>query len=320
MKRIKNIYQQFCSIENLRLADKKARRGKAAQPGVIEFDKNPDSKLFLLHESLLNKTYRTSPYTIFTIKEPKEREIFRLPYFPDRIAHHAAMNVLHKMFIATFTADTYSCIEGKGIHGAVSAVKQALKDVPGTKHCLKLDIKKFYPNIDHVILKALLRRKIKDADMLLFLDEVIDSAPGLPIGNYLSQYFANFYLSYFDHWVKEVMGVKYYFRYADDIVVFASNKPYLHALLAEFKTYLDKELKLTVKSNYQIFPTEARGVDFLGYVFFHGYTRMRKTIKQNFARKIKQHRNPASIASYMGWAKAADCIRLIKKIVYDTAA
>src|SRR6185436_15260850 len=104
------------------------------------------------------------------------------------------------------------------------ALREALKDVPSTKYCLKLDIKKFYPSVDHDILKQLLRRKFKDPDLLWLLDEIIDSADGLPIGNYLSQYFANFYLTYFDHWLKEEERIGPYFRYADDLVFLSPDK------------------------------------------------------------------------------------------------
>jgi len=160
---------------------------------------------------------------------------------------------------------------------------------------LKLDIKKFYPNVDHEILKQLLRRKIKDSDLLWLLDEIIDSADGLPIGNYLSQYFANFYLTYFDHWIKEKKQVRYYFRYADDLVFLSSNKSDLHQLLYEIKNYLSNRLKLTVKENYQLFPVQARGIDFIGYIFYHTHTLLRKRIKQNFARTIKKNPNKQSI-------------------------
>jgi RNA-directed DNA polymerase len=133
----------------------------------------------------------------------RKGKYYRLPYFPDRITHHAVMNILEPIFMQLFTSDTYSCIKKRGIHAAALAVKKALRNEPATRYCLKLDIKKFYPNIDHQVLKHLLRRKFKDEDLLWLLDEIIDSAPGLPIGNYLSQYFANFYLTYFDHWIKK---------------------------------------------------------------------------------------------------------------------
>lgn len=317
MKRKNNLYQNIISTENLILADAKARKGKKDQYGVQLHDKNRDANIIALHEMLKNKTYKTSAYKKFLIYEPKEREIFCLPFFPDRIVHHAVMNYLEDVFISTFTADTYSCIKGKGIHAAASALREAMKDEEGTTYCLKLDIKKFYPNIDHEILKKLLRKKFKDADLLWLLDGIIDSADGLPIGNYLSQYFANFYLTYFDHWMKEVMCVKHYFRYADDIVILSDNKDHLHQLLADITLYLQIELKLTVKGNYQIFPVESRGVDFVGYVFRHKYTRLRKTIKKRFARMLVNRKNKASIASYKGWAIHCDSRNLLKKLLNE---
>ena len=317
MKRKGNLYQQIYSIENIELADSIARKGKSKQPGVIWHDKNRDTNILDLHEMLKNKTYKTSEYTTFTIFEPKERLIFRLPYFPDRITHHAVMNILEPIFVSTFTADTYSCIKGRGIHAAARAVKRALNDFENTQYCLKLDIKKFYPNIDHYILKQLLRKKIKDNDLLWLLDEIIDSTDGLPIGNYLSQYFANFYLAYFDHWIKEQKGVKYYFRYADDLVILSKDKKELHRLLADIREYLLNNLKLTIKSNYQVFPVKPRGIDFVGYVFYHTHTLLRKSIKQNFARMLKQNRNAQSIASYNGWAAHCNSTNLLKKLLNE---
>jgi hypothetical protein len=315
MKRVNNLFEKICSIENLQLADLKARKGKAMQYGVQLHDKNKEENILSLHNNLINKNYQTSAYSTFKIYEPKEREVFRLPYYPDRITHHAIMNVLEPVFISTFTKDTYSCIKGKGIHAAANAVKKALKDIASTTYCLKLDIKKFYPNIDHHILKQLLRKKIKEEDLLWLLDGIIDSAPGLPIGNYLSQYFANFYLTYFDHWIKEVKQVKYYFRYADDLVILSDSKHYLHQLLSDIRTYLQQQLKLTIKENYQVFPVAARSIDFVGYRFYHTHTLLRKSIKQNFARMISSRKNKASIASYNGWAKHCNSKHLLKKLL-----
>jgi len=314
MKRYGNLYQQICSIENLQLADAIAQKGKAKQYGVIAHNKNAATNIAKLHTMLLDKEYRTSPYTTFKVYEPKEREVFRLPYYPDRIVHHAIMNVLRPIMLSTFTADTYSCIEGRGIHAAARAVKQALKDVPGTQYCLKMDIKKFYPSINHETLKTLLRRKIKDCDLLSLLDGIIDSAAGVPIGNYLSQYFANYYLTWFDHWIKEQMQVRHYFRYADDIVILSANKQHLHFLLSQIKQYLHDNLQLQVKQNYQVFPVAARGIDFVGYKFYHTHTLLRKRIKQSFARAIAAGKPKESIASYWGWAKHCNSINLINKL------
>jgi RNA-directed DNA polymerase len=315
MKRIGNIYNSICSMDNLILADEKARKGKSWQYGVRVHDHDRHANLLTLHDMLISQTYKTSAYTIFKVFEPKEREVYRLPYFPDRITHHAIMNILEPIFVSVFTADTYSCIKKRGIHAAANGVKQSLKDAPGTQYCLKLDVKKFYPSVDHEVLKGLLRRKIKDNNLLWLLDEIIDSAPGLPIGNYLSQYLANFYLTYFDHWIKEEMRVVHYFRYADDLVILSHSKEYLHQLFQRVRQYLEQKLKLQVKSNWQIFPVISRGIDFVGYRFYHSHTLLRKTIKKNFARMVAQNKNDASVASYRGWAKHCNSNHLIKTLL-----
>ena len=317
MKRIGNLYQEIISINNLKLADKIARRGKSEQPAVKEHDQNREANITALHESLKNKIYRTSQYKIFIIREPKERVISRLPYYPDRIVHHAVMNKMEKIFVDSFTSDTYSCIKGRGIHKALRAVKEALRDRKNTQYCLKIDVRKFYPSIDHGILKQLLRKKIKDKDLLQLLDEIIDSADGLPIGNYLSQYFANFYLTYFDHWLKRVRRCAHYFRYADDMVILAATKNELHGMLQDIRTYLQSNLNLQVKDNYQVFPVEARGIDFVGYVIRHSHIRIRKSIKQNFAHAVARHGDRATIEAYKGWASHADAKHLLKKLLNE---
>lgn len=313
MKRIGNLYNDIISIENLNLADQKAQKGKLGQYGVQLHNRNKEAQILQLHKTLKAKKHKTSPYSTFKIYEPKEREIFRLPFFPDRIVHHAIMNKLKPIFVSTFTNDTYSCIEGKGIHAASNNLKKAFKDIQGTTYCLKLDIKKFYPNIDHAILKNLLRKKLKDQDLLTLLDEIIDSAPGVPIGNYLSQYFANFYLTYFDHWIKEQKKVKYYFRYADDMVLLSESKEQLQVFLSEIKEYLNANLKLTLKPNRGVFPTKL-GIDFVGYVHYHGYTLLRKSIKKDFARAIHKKKPQATINSYLGWLIHSDSNHLTKKL------
>lgn len=316
MKRRGGLYEKTCSKENLRLADIRARKGKQGQYGIVWFDRNREKNIDSLHKALINKTYRTSQYTTFIVREPKERIVYRLPYFPDRLVHHAALVWLEKFWTDSFVADTYSCIKGRGIHSAGEKLKLALKDTANAKYCLKLDVKKFYPSIDNEILKKIIRRKIKDKDLLWLLDEIIDSAVGAPIGNFLSQFFANLYLSGFDHWVKQNKKIKHYFRYCDDIVILGDNKEDLHTLLVEITAYLESNLKLTVKKNHQVFPVDARGIDFLGFVFRSTHTRLRKRIKQNFARAAKR-RNPQSIASYMGWALSSDSKHLVKKLLPD---
>lgn len=314
MKRLDNVFSQICDFDNLCLADINACKNKQHKREVIEHAKDWENNLIELRKSLLNKTFRTSTYKVFTIYEPKERIIYMLPYYPDRILHHAIMNVLEIWFVRQFTVDTFSSIRGRGIYGAFKAVQKALLNINETQYCLKLDIKKFYPSVDNNILKKLLLRKVKDGNLIWLLNEIIDSVEGLPIGNYLSQYLANFYLTGFDHWLKEVKRVKYYFRYADDIVILSDSKIYLHQLLIDIKEYLLLNLKLEVKSNYQIFSVEVRGIDFVGYVFRHKYILLRKSIKQNFCRMIKRNKNKKSLASYNGWLIHCDAKHLTKKL------
>ena len=309
MKRIGNLYEKICSIDNLILAEKKARRGKSKQRGVKLFDRNKEDNLISLHHVLVNLEYKTSKYHVFKIFEGKEREIFRLPYFPDRIVHHAIMNILEPIFVSTFTKDTYSCIKNRGIHKASHSLRKSLKSKE-FKYCLKLDIQKFYPNIDHTILKTLLRKKFKDRDLLKILDEIIESTEGIPIGNYLSQWFANFYLSDFDHWLKEIKSIKHYFRYCDDVCILGETKEELHRLLFNIRVYLHRELKLKIKSNYQIFLIKSRGIDFVGYVHYEDYTLLRPSIKRRFIRMIKHNKNNKSIASYNGWLTHCNSINL----------
>ena len=315
MKRKGNLYEQIISIPNLQMADMKARKGKGYQKSIVSHDKNRGPNIINLHHTLKNHKFVTSPYQTFIIKEPKERLIYRLPYYPDRIVQHAIMIVTKPYFVSTFTSDTYSCIKGRGVHKAVYKLQNTLLDKWNTKYYLKIDIKKFYPNIDHTILKQLLRKKFKDNDLLFLLDGIIDSADGLPIGNYLSQYLANFYLAYFDHWIKEIQKVIYYFRYADDMIFFSNSKKFLHSLLHNIKDYLKEKLNLVLKPNYRIVPMYC-GLDFLGYVFYHGYTRVRKGIKQACARMVSSIPTISSIYAYIGWFCHANTINLQNKLIY----
>ena len=325
MKRQNNLYNRICSRENILQAYHKARAGKSSSYGVKVFDSNLETNLEALYDDLDNDTYKTSEYSVFTIYEPKERIIFRLP-FRDRIVQHAIMNILEPIWVPVFIHNTYSSIKGRGIHAVVRDLKRDLKDTENTEFCLKLDIRKFYPSIDHEILKTVIRKKIKDERLLLLLDGIIDSAPGVPIGNYLSQFFANLYLSYFDHWLKETLKVKYYYRYADDMVILGATKPELHKIRVEIDHYLKENLNLDVKDNYQVFPVDSRGIDFVGYVFYHSHVLMRKTIKKRLCRKVaklNKRKNVTDkeykikIAPWIGWAKHCNSKHLLKTVLNE---
>lgn len=165
----------------------------------------------------------------------------------------------------------------------------------------------------------------KDEDLLWLIFEIIDStegSTGIPIGNYLSQYSGNFYLSEFDHWVKEECGVKHYYRYMDDIVILGDGKEQLHSLLRRIRVFFRGRLKLKIKENWQVFPVDIRGIDFVGYRCFGGYTLLRKSTAKTMKKKCTQylrkcrnggelnHKEWSSINSYLGWVVHCDAYRL----------
>lgn len=317
MKRVGGLYEKICSMENLKLAHKQARKGKTFYKEVQMVDANSDYYLGLLRDMLVNHTYKTSEYDVFTKQEGKKlRKIYKLPYFPDRICQWAILQVIEPYLIRNMTADTYSALPGRGTELARRKVVKALRnDREGTEWCLKIDVKKYYPSIDIDLLKMKYRRLFKDNELLWLLDEILDSCPdsGVPIGNYLSQYSGNIYLSDFDHRVKEVYKVKHYFRYMDDMVFFAATKEELQRLIVEIKAYLENELHLHVKESWSLFRIEDRGLDFVGYVFKHDTIRLRKTIAQSLKRtsakirwrvnndKMITRRLYFSINSLSGW-------------------
>lgn len=336
MKRVSNLYEQIISVGNLRLADEKARRGKANSYGVQAHDRNREANIQALHEALLTKTFRTSQYDVFTIHEPKERIIYRLPYYPDRIVHHAIMNVLEEIWVRTFTHNTFSCVKGRGIEGCAQYVTKIIRKYDGRPlYCLKIDIRKFYSSIKHRVLMKIVRRKIKDKDLLWLLDEIICSVEGdcnLPIGNYLSQYLANLVLCYFMHKINEVLKLDSA-EYADDIIFLADNKETLRDALNKFiRPYIEEELELKLKDNWQIFPIaenradrHGRALDFVGYKFYRRQKFIRKSIKQNFCRaaaRLNKRKRPLTAAEYkqavapwLGWAKHSNSKHLLKTII-----
>ena len=195
------LFDKICDIENIKFAHYNAQKGKKHYKEVKMINAHPDKYLIQIQDMLKNRAFRNSKYEIMTRKTDngKVREIFKLPYFPDRIIHHCILQIVGPLWLKSLIRDTYSSIKGRGIHDGVKRIKSALRDLDNTKYCLKMDVKKFYPSIDNEILKQIVRRKIKDKTILWLLDEIINSTKGVPIGNYLSQHFGNLYLSSYDH-------------------------------------------------------------------------------------------------------------------------
>lgn len=353
MKRIGNLYKKIISLENLELADRRARKGKADTYGVRVHDRHREEDLLKLHDALLTKTFRTSKYEVFTIREPKERLIYRLPYYPDRIVHHAIMNVLEPIWTRTFTGNTFSCVKKRGISACARHVERTIRKYDGKPlYCLKIDIRKFYPSIDHEVLKGIIRRKIKDKDLLWLLDEIIDSvngkgairniAPGpdgepmavavngigIPIGNYISQFLANLFMCYMLHEVNEERKIDCE-EYADDFVFYSESKERLRSFFKGFlRPYIESVLRLEVKGNWQIFPIaenrydrSGRGLDFVGFVFYRRQKSLRKSIKKRFCRRVSRLNKlhfvdgkgyKIAVAPWLGWARHSDSRNLLR--------
>lgn len=363
----KDLFNSICSMDNLYRAYQNAKSGKGWYKEVKQIEKRPFYYLAGLQYMLKNHLFKTSEYEIFILNEgKKKRDVYKLPFFPDRIAQWAILQVIEPFLVANMTADTYSAIPGKGIQPIVNDLRGyyktkrvdgkkksvwvpsiLLSDEENTRYCYKIDLHHYYQSINHEVLKQKFRKVFKDPELLWLLDEIVDSIntateedlielslsgeievdpnTGIPIGNYMSQYSGNFYLSSFDHWVKEELHVKHYYRYMDDVVIFASLKEELHEIHRKVTAYTRDYLHLNIKGNYQIFPTRVRGVDFVGYRFFGEYTLLRKSTAINFKRKMRACRKKmennipptysewCSFNSYKGWLGNCDSYRLFKK-------
>ena len=282
MRRYGNLWPQIIDFENLLQASQQAQQGKRFRPNVLAFNYNLDQELLRLQQELTDKTYRPGGYRTFHIEDPKPRLISAAPY-RDRVVHHALCNVIVPPIERTLIADTYANRTGYGTH---RALKRFIKFARSSRYVLQCDIRQYFPSIDHIHLKNILRRKVKCHDTLWLIDSIIDGSnlqggdvphfpgddlltplerrKGLPIGNLTSQFFANVYLSEFDHFVKEQLKAQKYLRYVDDFALFSDDYGFLADARHQMETYLATlRLKMhLVKS--QLFDIGV-GVNFVGF-------------------------------------------------------
>ena len=334
MKRKGNLMPKIVNYVNIEFAHKNAKKNKREKhkkEEIEEYEKNAEELNFDLIDMLSEGRYTSSNYRFYTIVDKgKEREIASLPYYPDRLVHWSVLNIVEKVFFPVFISSTYASIKGRGVDRALRELNKDLRKHKEMKYCLKIDVRKFFPNIDKEILKNLFRKVIKDKAVMIILDEIVDGYPksGIPIGNYTSQWFGNFYLAYFDHWVKEDKRVKCYHRYMDDMIFLGETKEELWALLDEIKAYLSSILKLEVKSNYQVFPIADRGVDFVGYKSYptkitirsaNKYRGIRRMNRIKYLKKLHgdnyyhSKRRQGQVSSYYGIFKRATGNKLINQ-------
>ena len=287
MKRAGNLYNLIAEPENLRLAFLKAARGKRAKPEVLAYTANLDGNLRLLREQLLSRCLDVGHYHFFTVYDPKER-IICAASFPERVLHHAVMNICEPVLERYAIYDSYACRAGKGMHAAILRAQAFARRF---SWYLKLDIRKYFDSISQETLISLLKRRFKDKDVLQLIRTILktystEPGRGLPIGNLISQHLANFYLGHLDHRVKETLHIRGYVRYMDDFVLFGDDKATLKTHLAAVRDFLEAELGLDLKANVQLNRC-GRGLPFLGYRVFPGRLTLGPRARLRFARKLR---------------------------------
>jgi len=306
MKTYKNLYPQITDWSNLLLAWKKARRGKRYKPAAAAFEQNLGEELLRLQQELEDGSYMPGGYRSFTIHEPKRRRISAAP-FRDRVLHHALCNVTEPIHERSFIRDCYANRKSKGSHKALDRCTQYMRHF---KYVMHMDIKQFFPAIDHEVLKNLLARSITCQPTLDLCDKIIDSGRGildgeydmvffpdddlfavnryrgLPIGNLTSQFWSNVYLNDLDHFVKRDLKCSGYARYVDDFLLFADDKRTLHQWRSKIIRFL-QTLRLTVhERRAQPRPVET-GITFLGFIVFPEYRRLKRTKGISYRRHLK---------------------------------
>ncbi len=336
MKKFDNKYNDIISVDNLLLAWQEFLKGKKKKEDVVLFQSKLMDNIFDLHNDLKNKTYKHGEYKAFKINDPKPRDIHKANV-RDRLLHHAIYRMLYPYFDKKFIYDSYSCRNEKGTHKAINRFRYFCRIVSknNTKTCfvLKCDIRKFFANIDHEILKSILSKYIEGKDVLWLLSQIIDSfnttsatnsamaefvaskGRGLPLGNLTSQLLVNIYMNEFDQFAKHDLKVKHYVRYADDFVVMSEDKVYLEKILEQMKEFLENNLKLQMYPNKVFIKTISSGVDFLGWVNFSNHRVLRTSTKRRMFKNIKKNTKKETTKSYLGMLSHGNGYKLQKRIL-----
>ncbi|MBI4089463.1 MAG: group II intron reverse transcriptase domain-containing protein [Candidatus Levybacteria bacterium] len=339
MKNFCYSYNDLIAISNLFQAWSEFRKGKSKRFDVQNFERRLEDNLFNLQRSLKNKTYRHGKYQSFYVNDPKQRHIHKA-CVSDRIIHHLLYNYLYEIFDRTFIFDSFSCRLGKGTHRGVLRLATFARKISKnyTRSCfaLKLDIKKFFASVDHKVLLNLLKKKIKDEDILWLIEQIIDSFHsksagvslarrglassnrGIPLGNLTSQIFANIYLNELDQFVKHKLKVKYYLRYADDFIVLDSDRSNCNQYTSILAQFLKDRLKLQLHPKKIMIRKLNWGIDFLDYIVLSYYILPRTKTKRRIFKKLEEKTGSSnfnqSLQSYLGYLKHANTHELTQEL------
>lgn len=316
------MFEKIISLENLYSAWEEFLRGKRNKADVQMFSLRLSDGILSLHHDLVNKSYTHGGYSAFKVSDPKPRQIHKAPV-RDRLLHHAMYRVLYPYFDTKFIADSFSCRNNKGSHRALYRFQRYVQIVGknNTKQCwiLKCDIRKFFANINHEVLLAILHRHITDANVLWLCERIVRSfesskGKGLPLGNLTSQLFANVYLNELDQFVKHRLRVKYYIRYADDFVLFSSCKNELEEYLLKIKSFLEESLKMSLHKDKVSIQSIGSGVDFLGWVHFPDHRVLRRATRKRIFRRLQTYHTPETLSSYKGLLKHGNAYKIKEQI------
>lgn len=344
MKRHGNLWNKIIDFENLLLAAQKAQKGKRFRENVLQFNFNLERNLIELQSELASLTYQPGAYTTFEIHEPKHRLISAAPY-RDRIVHHALCNIINPIFDRSFLSCSHANRTGYGTHRALRTFIQLTRS---HQYILQCDIQKYFPSIDHEILKTIIHNKIKCRDTNWLINSIIDASnpqfpvhnyfgddhlltplqrrKGLPIGNLTSQLFTNLYLNKFDYFIVENLKISNYIRYSDDFALFSNSHSALQQARENIEAFLEKiRLKIhPIKS--QIFETR-QGANFLGFRILphqirvrshnlkRGRRRLRQLLQQLDQGIITQHDLYSSLQSWFAHLNHADSWHLRQNIL-----
>lgn len=327
MKRSNIGIQDIATFENAEDAYRKARRCKRYREEVLIFTDNLEEELYSLVDDLSSGTYRQGKARRFVIYEPKKRDIYALP-FRDRVAQHMINSKIEPIIEKRFYYHSYACRKNKGMHKAADYAQECIRNLSfeGKQvYALKADIHKYFNSVDHEILKQILSRIFKEKGLLSLLFYIIDSygedGRGLPVGNLLSQLFANLVLNELDDFVKHELKEENYQRYMDDFVIFHNDREHLEEALQKIEAFLGERLKLTLNPKTQIINTK-NGLDFCGYRIYKDYRKIRKRSPKHIRAAIRAYRSGKITkekmlmiyASWEGHAEHADTYKLRRKI------
>jgi retron-type reverse transcriptase len=349
VKTYKNLYQYVWNFDNLYLAFRAARKAKRGRAAVASFEFDLEANLLQLEAELRDQTYRPGSYTNFYIYEPKRRLVSAAP-FHDRVVHHALCRVIEPIWEARFITTSFACRLGKGTHRALDQCHAWVRKYGYAFHG---DIVKYFPAVDHEILRGLLARRIADGQTMWLIDRILNSGAGilageypmtyfpgddlfaanrprgLPIGNLTSQFWANVYLHELDKFVKHELRCPAYLRYMDDFVLFTDDKTQLQSWKAAVREFLATRLRLMLHPKKSlVFPAKV-GVDFCGFRIYPTHRRLRRSSVRRFVRRLRRQREAyqrseltldemsTSVRSWIAHATHGDTWRLRERLFAD---